>query len=152
MSEQLPVKLNGITEPEAEFIYNVEVLMLPARVAASKAGITMSSASQPHVIEARRLARNAMSGQLEITREDVINGMRDAISRARILDEPMTEIVGWEKIAKLLGFEPTKRVDINLTASIDATSSHVRRLPDAELIRLAGADGIIDAEFYDAGR
>jgi hypothetical protein len=143
---------NGLTDNETEFVYNVEVLMLPVRVAASKAGLSMAVAVRPHIMEARRTVRDAMRASLEITREDVINGMRDAIDRARIIGEPMTELVGWEKIAKLLGFEPSKRVDINLTASIDATSSHVRRLSDAELIRMAGADNVIDAEFYDVSK
>lgn len=90
-----------------------------------------------------------MRASLEITRDDVIHGMREAVDRARLLGEPMTEITGWEKIAKLLGFEPAKRVDVNLNASIDATVSHVRRMSDADLVRLAGATDIIDGEFYD---
>lgn len=140
---------NGLTDNETEFVYNVEVLMLPVRVAASKAGLSMAVAVRPHIMEARRTVRDAMRASLEITRDDVIHGMREAVDRARLLGEPMTEITGWEKIAKLLGFEPAKRVDVNLNASIDATVSHVRRMSDADLVKLAGATDIIDGEFYD---
>ena len=33
-TNQLPIQVNGLTQPEAEFVYNIEVLGLPARKAA----------------------------------------------------------------------------------------------------------------------
>lgn len=146
----MPVELPpGLTQGEMEFVYNIEVLGLPPKKAASLAGVPYGLVCKPHIVQARELVKRELRGAMAITKEDVVFGMRDAIDRARILAEPMTEIVGWEKIAKLLGYDTPQKVDINITASLDVLKNQVKSLPDAELAKLVGAGGIIDAEFYE---
>lgn len=141
----------GMTEDEANFLYNVEVLGLPARKAASMAGMPVTKISAPHIIQSRELVKKSMRGAMQITKEDVVYGMSDAIYRAKLLCEPMTEIIGWEKIAKLLGYDQPQKIDINIHASIEVQQQQVRGMSDAELIKHLGAGAIIDAEFYELG-
>jgi hypothetical protein len=140
---------NHLTDDEANFVYNVEALGLPAKKAAELAGMSLKKLNAPHIIQAREQTKRELRGATQITKEDVIWGMREAIDRARLLGEPMTEIIGWEKTAKLLGYDQPQRIDINITASVDALKSQVRRLSDAELVKLVGANGVIDADFYE---
>lgn len=142
----------GLTSEEANFIYNVEVLTLPPRTAAKMAGMSPAKIVAPHVIQARELARKALQGQLAITKEDVVYGYKDAIDMARVLAEPLTMLVGWEKIAKILGYDQPQRVDININASVEVQQNIIRGMSDDDLIRQLGAGSVIDAEFYEHGK
>lgn len=148
MTNQLPA-ISGLTQDEAEYVYNVEYLQLPARRAALMAGMSLAKINAPHITQARELAKREIRGTTQITKEDVVWGMREAVDRARILAEPMTEIVGWKEIAKLLGYDTAQKIDINITASIEALQAAVRGMTDAELARTVGTGGIIDVDFYE---
>ncbi len=142
----------GLTNEEAEFIYSVEVLGLPVRKAASLAGLPASNICRPHIMQARELTKRELRGALQLTKEDVSWGMQEAIKRAQILGEPMTEIVGWEKLAKLHGFDAPQKIDINITASVAVLQANVRSMSDAELAKALGASSVIDGDFYEVGK
>ncbi len=141
----------GLTAEEANFVYNTEVLNLPARTAARMAGMAPSKIVAPHLIQAREQAKKALQGHLAITKEDIVHGYKEAVDMARILAEPLTMITGWEKIAKILGHDQPQRVDININASIEVQKNVIKALSDEELVRQLGADSVIDAEFYVHG-
>ncbi|MCX7041109.1 MAG: hypothetical protein NT117_00150 [Gammaproteobacteria bacterium] len=147
MTDELPA-IAGLTQEEATFVYNTEYLQLPMRTAAQMAGMPLGRIKAPHIIQARELAKKAIRGATQISKEDVVFGMHEAVGRARILGEPMTEIAGWKEIAKLLGYDTPAKIDINIKASVDALQQSVRTMTDADLIESLGAGSIIDAEFY----
>lgn len=138
----------GLTPLEAEFVYNLEVLGLPVKKAASLAGCGVGMALKPHIVQARELLKRELRGALNITREDVIHGIHEAIGRAKILAEPATEIAGWKEISRISGLDAAAKVDINITATIDVLKGQVRGMSDAELARYVGAGDIIDGDFY----
>lgn len=138
----------GLTQAEMEFVWNLEGLGLPPRKAASLAGVPYGALAYPHIVQARETLKRALRASMGITKDDVVFGIRDAIGRAQLLGEPGTEILGWEKIAKLLGYESPKQIDVNITASVEVLKTHVRRMDDNELARLVGSHDIIDADFY----
>lgn len=149
--QQLDIIPQGLTSDEANFVYNTEVLNLPARTAARMAGMPISKIAAPHIIQAREVAKKALQGHMAITKEDIVHGYKEAIDMAKILAEPMTMIVGWEKVAKILGYDQPQRVDINIHASVEVQKNVIRALSDDELVRQLGADNVIDAEFYVNG-
>lgn len=153
MSDALPATLlpTGLTQPEAEFVWNVEVLGLPVRKAASLAGLPPGSMAAPHLQQARELLKREVRGSMAITKEDVLFGIREAIDRARILADPETEIKGWTQVSKMMGFDAPAKVDVNITSSIEVLKGHVRGMSDADLAKALGADHIIDADFYEVG-
>lgn len=142
----------GLTDDEANFVYNVEVVGLPPKKAAQLAGMPASKMYAAHIVQARELARNVVRGSCQVTKEDVTLGIKGAIDRARILSEPMTEIIGWEKLAKLHGLDEPQKVNINVNESIKVVTEHVRSVPDADLVRLLGAGDVVDVEFYESGK
>lgn len=143
---------SGMTTEEVNFVYNAEVLGLPARKAASMAGMPVGRIVAPHIIQARELVKRELNGAMAITKEDIIRRMDEAVHRAQLLSEPMTEIIGLEKMAKLMGYDAPKKVDINLTTSLEVMRENVKSMGDAELTRLIGAGDIIDGEFYEHGQ
>jgi len=147
--EHLPLPPSGLTAEEATFVYNAEVLGLPTRKAATLAGMDLSQIYAPHIAQARELAKKAFRESVAFTKEDVVRGMHEAIGRAKLFAEPMTEIIGWEKIAKILGYDSAQKVDINITASVAVLREHVRALPESALIEALGANTVIDADFYE---
>jgi hypothetical protein len=139
----------GLTNEEAEFVYNVEVLDLPTKKAAQLAGLPYSATQGAHIKQAREMVRADMRGNLQVTREDVTFGLKEAINRARLLSEPMTEIAGWDRLMKLHGLDAPQKIDVNLTASVAALKGVARNMSDAELARLVNANDIVDAVFYE---
>ena len=142
------IGIANLTDAEANFVYNVVVLGLPAAKAAKLAGMPLRKQCNPNVMQAREQLRAHMRGNMNFTKEDIVFGMHDAIGRARILAEPMTEIVGWEKIAKLLGHD-TPTVDINVTHTIEVLQDRIKTIPTDELVKRLGAGNVIDADFYE---
>lgn len=142
----------GMTVEEVNFVYNAEVLGLPARKAASMAGMPVGRIVAPHIIQAREHVKRELNGAMAITKEDIIRRMDEAVHRAQLLSEPMTEIIGLEKMAKLMGYDAPKKLDINLQTSIEVLRENVKSMDDAALARLVGAGDIIDGEFYEHGQ
>ena len=138
----------GLTQEEAEFVYNTEVLGMPVRAAARAAGTTMGVAVKPHIQQARELVKREVRGNLNVTKEDATFGLKEAIYRAQLIGEPMTEIAGWDRLIKLHGLDAPQQVDINVKASIEVVKQQVRGLSDEELVARLGAGDIIDGEFY----
>ena len=149
MTETSPA-LRNLTDDEANFVYNVEVLGLPAKKAAQLAGMRATKIPAPHIQQARELLKRELRGALQITREDVAHGYQEAIHMARIQSDALTMIIGWEKTAKLLGLDAPARVDVNVRTSMDVAKELVRGMTDAELIQQLGAEAVIDGEFYEA--
>lgn len=143
------IPTGGLTDAEANFIYNVEVLDLPTKKAAQLAGLPYSATTKAHIVQSRELLRIQLRGDLNVTKADATYGIKEAINRARLLGEPMVEIAGWDRLIKLHGLDAPQRVDINIKASLDVVSKQVRSMSDDELIRALGADRIIDADFNE---
>lgn len=139
----------GLTPEEANFVYNVEVLGLPARKAAQLAGMPFTRAIKGHIIQARELVKRELRGAMGFTREDIVAGYQDAIGMAKLVADPVAMIAGWKETAKILGLDAPQRIDINLQASIEVQQASIRSLSTDELLKRLGAGDIIDAEFYD---
>ena len=152
MSHDLVNALPGhLAQDEVEFLYNVEVLGLPARKAAKMSGMSVAKIVAPHIIQAREELKRELRGRMAITKEDIVNGYQEAVEMAKIVSDPMAMIAGWKETSRILGYDAPQKVDINIHASVDAMASQVKAMDDASLARLLGADQIIDAEFYELG-
>lgn len=142
----------GFTSEEIEFIYNTEILGLPARVAAKRANVPMSRIIAQHIVQARDQVRRAFQQTMVITRADIVHGYQEAIHMAKLQGDALTTIIGWEKTAKILGLEQPTKIDVNITASVEALQKNVKSMSDDDLMKTLGAGSIIDAEFYEVGK
>ena len=101
---------------------------------------------RPHVQLALSAAARHAAQQLSLTKQDVLQGMMDAVYAA----ESSADLVNaWREIGKLINAYDPERKDIYLTVR---TPDDLRGLPDEELARLveadvsepAGADSVAD--------
>lgn len=139
-----------LSEQEQMFLYQLEVIGLTAVRAAEIAGVKSPYflLKKAHIVAAREKFREAVRGRTDFTREDVVAGMKKAIDQADILGDPMAQIAGWREISKLKGFDKIPNINIMLTGTIDQLKKQVQVLPTAQLLELAGENGLIDADFY----
>ncbi len=140
----------GLTEGEQKLLYNVEVLRLSVKRAGEMAGVPSPQTVllKPHVVGAREQLRVQLRDRVNITREDVVRGLKDAIDDAKILADPMAQIAGWREIAKILGFDKTPNVSIHLTGGMADMTKQLQSMSLDELMKASGGDQIIDGAFY----
>lgn len=104
---------------------------------ASVAGARMlRNASVQKALQARQTADAA---RLSIQREDVLNGLQEAINQAREQGNPMAMIRGWAEIAKLMGLYAveTKRMEVSTPGQ--GVLGRMELMSDAELLGIIGA-------------
>ena len=132
------------------FVYQMEVIGLPANRAAEVAGVASPYAllKRPHIIAAREQARLAVRGRTNFTREDVVAGLKEAIDQAKILADPMAQIAGWREMAKILGFDKTPNVHLHMTGTIDNVRKQIAGMSTKELMRQMEDPTILDGDFY----
>ena len=81
-----------------------------------------------------------------ISRDDVIKGLSDAIHDAKILADPNAQIAGWREIGKMLGYYAPEEKKITLTADQQHLRNQLEGMSEEDLLRLADASAI-DGEF-----
>lgn len=141
----------GLDEQEQQLLYNIEVLGLSVKRAGAMAGVTDPHAvlQRSNVMVAREKLRAALRERLQITREDVVNGIKAAIDQAVILADPMAQIAGWREIAKILGIDKTPNVNVHIQGTLEQVQKQLQGLPLEQLMKEAGQIGnVVDVDFY----
>lgn len=147
---EAPGGVVGLTNEEASYVYNVEVLGLPVKKAALMAGMPINLVSKPIIQQARTQLRKQVRGDLLLTREDIVHGMMDAVGRAKLFGEPATEIIGLKEVARLMGFDQPQKIDVNVKATIEVMMQQARGMSLEELmVGVPGAGEVLDVEFYE---
>lgn len=139
-----------MTPEETKLVHNIEVLGLSQQRAGELAGISSpgKALSKPDVADAREKLRQHMAITTQVTRETIIEGIKDAIDMARIINEPMPMIAGWTQISKLLGFDKPATINVTIAGDVREMRRQIKAMPEADLLQLADETGIIDADFY----
>jgi len=114
-----------------------------ATQAAIQAGYSASSARQSAArLMSKAAIRDAIaarqpldSQQLQIGRQEAIQGLLAAIADAKAQGNPAAMISGWREIGKMLGFYEPERAEIVIgTADESALMARMNAMSDAELI------------------
>lgn len=117
---------------------------LPQTVAAKQAGYGDYKAAarrllaKPHIEEAVYNGQLDMQAKTNLTRSDVIEGLRAAIEDAKMLADPSSQIKGWSEIARILGFYQPDKKEIVLTASQQEVIRKLDVLNTEQLLLIAG--------------
>lgn len=140
----------GLEEAEQQLLYNIEVLGLSVKRAGLMAGVDnpQGALQRTTVAAAREKLRSALRERVNITREDVVAGIKNAVDQAVILADPMAQIAGWREIAKILGYDKTPNVNVHIQGTLDQVQRQFRGMSVEDLMREAGQPGIVDAAFY----
>lgn len=102
----------------------------------------------PHVQELLKAEQRRNAYMLGLTREQVLQGMMDAVEQAKILSDPLTQIAGWREIAKVCGFYAPEVKKVEISGTGKQVVDRMRQLSDAELLAIAEGE-VIEVEFEE---
>ena len=78
----------------------------------------------------------------KVTRDEVLEGFKDAIQDAKLLGDPNAQIKGWTEIGKMCGFYAPEKHEVRLSAGGKALEDQLSGLSTEQLLELAGQDSL----------
>lgn len=106
----------------------------------------------PNILKHYNAVKAQWQEAAQLTRVDVINGLKEAIEMARLMSEPATMVSGWREIGKLCGFYEPKKVDVNVNVNGTVVLERMNKMTDAELLKIieeATLTGVDQADLLD---
>ncbi len=101
----------------------------------------------PQVIDYIHVIRAEAEHKLKISRQDVLKGTLHAIRQADIQGDPMTQIKGWESIAKLEGLNAPEKHEHEHKGHIHHTKQELESMSDEELEQIAQGETYEHGEY-----
>jgi len=111
----------------------------------------------PNILKQYNLVKEEFRKAAQMTREEVMLGLKDAIDMAKLMSEPATMIAGYREIGKLCGYYEPKKVDINVNVNGSVAIERMNKMTDAELLKiieevsLTGVDQALIGVDHDDG-
>jgi phage terminase small subunit len=151
---QEPQPDKAVSPKELRFLDHV-VSGLSRSASATAAGYNFKNPANGASAIMRRPAVKAMFIELQaaaaeraqISQDDVIQGLKDAINDAQMTSDPQAQIAGWREIAKMLGFYAPKVRKIEVSKTEAKAKRELSAMSEAELLEMAGAGNVIEGEF-----
>ncbi|MEO8740144.1 MAG: hypothetical protein ABI537_10630 [Casimicrobiaceae bacterium] len=83
-----------------------------------------------------------LAAAAKVTRDDVMQGLQEAIDLARLKSDPAAMIAGWRGVGKMCGFYAPERKVVQFSADAWAQQEALTHIADAELADriVAGAE------------
>lgn len=129
----------SLTREEAEFVRYYAVEGMTASAAAKMAGMeAKQGAAMLHRECIRAAVQEAFAEnaqRLDVGRDDILRGFKEAIDMARTLGDPTSMIRGWSEIAKVTGQYVTK-AELNITTNEVSSNSDLKKLSTQDLADL----------------
>jgi phage terminase small subunit len=87
------------------------------------------------------------AAKLTITREAVLRGLLEAAAMAKEDGNAVGMVTAWREVAKLLGFYPASRVQIEskVTSDQEPSARHLARMTDEELLGIIKKEKVKEA-------
>jgi hypothetical protein len=146
--EASPREVDGALTPEEDKFVHAHVIMgLSLAKAAKLSGFSnpYQVSERPRVAAAIARMRDQLRLRSRTSREDVIDGIKDAIEQAKLLGDPRAQITGWVELNRILGYDIPKKLEIAVTGNAANTQHQLRQMGDAELLQLADDSKLKDA-------
>jgi len=152
-AEQISEDLKQTKLLEGKMIYG-----MTTKEAAYFAGYAYDQAkrllkTEPLVEQAKALQKQ-MQHKYGITRERVVEGMVDAMERAKVYGDVKTELNAWKELGKMHGHYAPSEHKIHISKDAARLERELQELPTSEVLKIASSSGnwqneAIDAEFEE---
>lgn len=141
----------GFNERELMFLNLVGVHSYPIPRAATLAGITKAAGEalllHPEARKVLQAERSRVAEKARVTKEEVIEGLKEAIELGREVGRPEAMVAGWREIGRIIGcYEPT---EVKHTHRVEGPISRrqISEMTDEDLLAMAAnARDVIDVE------
>ena len=127
---------------------------LPQTVAAREAGYSSPHNAaaglmkNPKIAQAIAIEREKYALESKLTRQDVLEGFKEAIEMAKMMSDPGVMVAGWREVGKMCGFYEPSKIDIQVTTKGAALLQQMEEMSDDELFAI-GDEDIIDGEWTE---
>lgn len=99
----------------------------------------------------RELAKiySAARRKANVTRDEVLEGFKEAIQDAKLAGDPGVQIKGWTEIGKMCGFYAPEERKVTVELSNSDLAKQIDSMSTEELLEIAGQDSleVIQGEF-----
>lgn len=124
---------------------------LPVKTAYRMAGYAGGNPAlleqRPKVLAALALEQSKYAAQSQLKRQDIIDGIMNAIEQAKLLADPGTQISGWKELGKLCGFYAPEVKKVELSIAAGRLKSKFEQMSDEDLLEMMSNGGsTIDGE------
>lgn len=140
------VTIDGLSPSERAFV-EWFAQGLTQTQSATRAGYANPTSSgndlmhRPEILTAIEAAKSAFHDIARVSREDIVEGLKEAIDMARTMADPLTMITGWRELAKVCGhYENKTKIEVNHTGNVQL--EHLNQKSDAELLKLIEGERI----------
>ena len=99
--------------------------------------------SHVDVKAALQARRQVFQAELEVTRQDVVNGLQEAILMAKSQLNPGAMISGLVQLAKLLGFYEPEVIQVDFSPENDRLKAKFAAMSDDELVAIAAGRSLL---------
>jgi hypothetical protein len=127
-----PAKPRKLTEKQKIYVNEKMMGRKPSVILGFVRDCDKSPKVQEELAEQQQLLRD----ETNLTRKDVVQGLLDAINRAKMQAEPATEIAGWKEVGRILGVYAPERKELVLSQGQDKVLRHLEALPTQELLEM----------------
>lgn len=147
----------GLTEQQQVFLQGIEMGLTPSKAAARAKYVGNDAVPRlkknQTVLKAWKAITDKMAEERKISRDDVLDGFKDAIDMAKLQGDPQSMIRGWTEVGKMLGFYAPEVKKLELTHGAKLVRSELEQMSEEELLRLASAEAVdaIEGEFEEVG-
>lgn len=118
---------------------------------ASDPGSQNSLMTRDDIKKALSAERRRNQYMLGMTRETILQGIKDAVDQAVLLADPVAQIMGWKEIGKICGFYAPEVKRIELSDGAKNYLQRMEQMSDDELLKL-GESEVTDVEFEEIRR
>lgn len=147
--------LSNLSQKEAVFVHNYVVLRMTQVQAALAAGYKHEKSvyqllRRPQVADAIQMVRADIAERFAISRQDIVEGLLEAVRYARLLGEPGNMISGWREIAKITGQYEPEDPEAKLSPRQKHVLSVLEDMPEERLLELLEKDvPVLEGELAD---
>jgi phage terminase small subunit len=143
---------SGLSSKQARFVaeYLVDSNGTRAAIEAGygRAGAHVAASrllSNDKVRAAIEMRQNADAARLGLQRQDVIQGLLQAIRNAEAQSNPAAMIRGWAEVARMLGLRSPEVHRVNLQVGVGDELRRFERMSDMELQKLIAGEAVPSA-------
>lgn len=147
------VREDGLTEREHKYV-QARLLGMTPHQAAKHAGVKSPDAIEgsPKVYTAIQKGFEEARQRFQVSREEVVEGIKEGIDLARLTSDAGNVIKGWTEIARICGLIAPAKTEVAVSVDQPLLPSKLKELPTEQLLQLVGKRReleILEAEFEE---
>ena len=99
-------------------------------------GIGYRLVRMPNILALKAQYAAKYEATAEMTRKEVMDGLKESIEMAKLMAEPSTMIQGWKVIAQMCGYMAPVETKLKIDVSGNVTMTKLTQMSDAELLEM----------------